>query len=382
MPKMQEKAGSLVSGGVRCLSIPIHVPFTISRESLAEAQIALVELQNGEGLRGLGECAPFPSLTYDTVGGASKLALQILDEIRSLDSQRALAHLRGLREEIVSQSITAYVGVESALWDLTAREAGVSLASLWGAGREKALSTDITLPIMAPEGVGEFWDLFAGHGFPIVKVKVSGHLEQDLALIDALLRVLPKGVELTLDGNQGYELDAALRLVDALAARDCRPLFFEQPLPEDDHQGLARLSSKLSIPVCVDETVRTLADAQKVIEEKLAHMINVKIMKSGIEEALAIIACARKAQIPLMIGGMLESEVAAGISLQMALGTDAISFADLDTPFFFKQRVAKNSAWDQANARLEMPKGPGHGMEALTKKPGIREEPRLSSKDI
>lgn len=361
----------LAAGGVRCLSIPIHVPFTISRESLPRAEIALVELQNAAGLRGLGECAPFPSLTHDTIAQASRLALGLLDEIRAASSREALLRLEALREEVVKQSITAFVGVEMALWDLLAREEGRSLAELWGTSQQRSLSTDITLPIMEPTAVPKFWELFASHRFPIVKVKVSGHVERDVELIEALRRLLPAGVELTLDGNQGYRVQEAIRLVHELGLRDCRPLFFEQPLPEDDEKGLESLSARLPIPVCVDETVRSLADAQRVIQKKLAHMINVKIMKSGIKEALAIIECARQAKIPLMIGGMLESEVATGVSLQMACGTGAIAFADLDTPFFFTERVTLASPWHRTDARLELPLGAGHGLEAEIRKPGI-----------
>lgn len=365
----RQKASPLVAASVRCLSIPIHVPFTISRESLAQAEIALVELQNAEGLRGLGECAPFPSLTYDTLPEASRIALALLDEIRTDTAEAALARLEGLREEVIRQSITAFVGVESAVWDLYAREQQRSLADLWGPLPRRQIATDITLPIMEASQVPQFWQLFAGHRFQLIKVKVSGHVERDCEMIAALRAVLPPSVQLTLDGNQGYGLEGALKLVAKLEAQDCRPLFFEQPLPEDDEKGLESLTARLSIPVCVDETVRTLADAQRVIDKKLAHMMNVKIMKSGIGEALKIIACARKADMPLMIGGMLESEVAAGISLQMACGTGAISFADLDTPFFFKERITVASPWHQPDAELRLPEGHGHGLELKTKKP-------------
>ncbi len=123
-----------------------------------------------------------------------------------------------------------------------------------------------------------------------------------------------------------------------------------------------RLAQKLPIPVCADETVRSHKDLQRLLELGLKPIVNIKIMKSGIEDSLRIIALAQRAACPLMIGGMLESEVAMGLSLQMACATEAITFADLDTPFFFKERVTQNSPWHACRAELQLPDGYGHGL--------------------
>ena len=361
----QPRPCSLVAGSVRCLQIPIHVPFAISRETLHDAQIVLIELRDAHGLKGLGECAPFPSLTGDTKAVAASMALQLVEEIRGLTVVQAMQRLRAMKAEVTKQSITAYVGLEGALWDLYARQQGVSLAQLWGRADREYLDTDITLPLMKPTDVAGFWDLYGPHAFPIIKVKVSGRVDDDLALIHALRDLIPDRVRLSLDGNQGFTVDQALKLVGRLAASGCQPLFFEQPLPADDTLGQIRLQAQSPIPLCADETVKTKEDAQRVIDQKMAGMINIKIMKSGIEESLAIIDLASRAKLPLMIGGMLESEVAMGLSLQIACSTGAIQHIDLDTPFFFKQRVTTASPWHQTSARLRLPEGPGHGLTAI-----------------
>ena len=63
-----------------------------------------------------------------------------------------------------------------------------------------------------------------------------------------------------------------------------------------------------------------------------------------------------------MIGGMLESEIAMGTSLQLACGLGGIQHFDLDTPFFFKKFVCEESPWHRGRAELIRPSGPGHGL--------------------
>lgn len=362
MTAEQPVKSAVVSSTLYPLNIPIHVPFTISRESLPSAGIILVEIQSESGLVGLGECAPFPSLTGDTMKSAAAVARGLLDEIHGCTTQKAFERLRKLKAEVVAQSITAYVGVEGALWDLHARELGRPLTELWGAGRQTQLETDITLPIMEPHAVQGFWDIYQSYGFQMIKIKVSGQVQDDLNMILELKHVAPAGTRYILDGNQGFTVANAEALVSRLKAIDIHPLFFEQPLPEDDVPGFVRLAQKLPIPICVDETVRSHKDLQKLLELGLKPIVNIKIMKSGIEDSLRIIALAQRMGCPLMIGGMLESEVAMGLSLQIACATEAISYADLDTPFFFKERVCESSPWHPCRAQLLLPAGAGHGL--------------------
>ncbi len=360
------KKRCIVSAEVRPASIPVNVPFAISRETLAEARLVLVALRDDDGNIGVGECAPFPTLTYDTADVAEVVARALTAETVGREPAAARAHLAALaRDGAAARSITACVGVETALWDLEARQAGTSLSTVFGDAALAAVETDVTLPIMAPAAVPGFWRAFRGHGFNIVKIKVSGNVAADLDLVHAMLAERPPGAAFTLDGNQGYSLENARKILATLAAAGHRPLFFEQPLPEDDWAGLSALSAASDVPVCLDETVRTVADAVRAATDKTARIINLKVMKSGLAGVAAIAATARRAGLDLMIGGMLETEVTMAASLHFACGFGGVRYFDLDTPFFLTRRVTRASPWHRASARLELPRGPGLGLELL-----------------
>jgi L-alanine-DL-glutamate epimerase-like enolase superfamily enzyme len=323
---------------------------------------SLIQITDDNGLTGIGEASPFPTLTGDNINGVLPVAEEILDHSKEMNALAALRYLRTIREETFMSSPSAYVGVEMALWDLYGKQLGVSLAGIWGGRMFDKVTTDITMPIMAPNMVADFWALYKDHAFEVIKIKVSGHVSDDVDMIEALFKVVSRSTQVTLDGNQGYRLDNAKSLLSRLGELGTTPLFFEQPLPADDWEGLKALQDSTGIPVCLDETIMTPEDAIRVVREKTASMINLKIMKSGIEETSRIIAIARSAGIALMIGGMLESEIAMGCSLQLACGFGGIQHFDLDTPFFLKKFVCEDSPWHANSARLVRPAGAGLGL--------------------
>lgn len=341
----------------------IHVPFAISSETLHQAEFVLIQISDENGLTGIGEASPFPTLTGDNVHGVLPSTNEILDQLTEMTALSALRYLRGIREETFLSSPSAYVGVEMALWDLYAKQLGVPLSAIWGGRMLESATTDITMPIMKEQSVEDFWSLFRDHGFEVIKIKVSGHVSDDLDMIHAMLKLLPRSTQFTLDGNQGYRQDHAKTLLERLAAQGARPMFFEQPLAADDWEGLKNLENSTGVPVCLDETVITPENAIRVVRENTASMINLKIMKSGIEETMRIISIAKSAGIALMIGGMLESEIAMGASLQLACGVGGIQHFDLDTPFFFKRHVTTESPWHRNSAELMRPMLPGIGLD-------------------
>ncbi len=353
----------IAKSSAKQISRDIHVPFAIASETLMSANFVLVMIKDEDGLTGIGEASPFPTLTGDNVTGVLPVVNEILDQLTEMTPLSALRYLRTIREETFLTSPSAYVGVEMALWDLYAKQLDVPLAAIWGGRMVDKVVTDITLPIMDAQNVENFWQLYRNHGFEVLKIKVSGNVDSDLDLVNAMMRLVPRSTQFTLDGNQGYRFDNARSLIHRLEGQDLRPLFFEQPLPADDWSGLKHLEEVSGIPVCLDETVITPEDAVRVVREKTASMINLKIMKSGIEETMRIISIARSAGIALMIGGMLESEIAMGASLQLACGFGSIQHFDLDTPFFLKEFICKDSPWHNRSAELFRPDAPGIGLE-------------------
>jgi L-alanine-DL-glutamate epimerase-like enolase superfamily enzyme len=234
---------------------------------------------------------------------------------------------------------------------------------LWAffGGAERALVTDVTLPIASVEEARRAAAARAAQGFGRLKVKVGGaSAGEDLARLLAIREAAP-AAELMLDGNGGLRAEAALDLLADLRARGISPILFEQPVPGDDLAGLAEVTRRGGVPVAADESVTTAEEALRVAALGAAQVVNVKLMKSGVAESLAIAAAARAAGLGLMIGGMIEARMAMSMSACFAAGLGGFAFVDLDTPLFLAEDPFAGG-YAQRGAEIDLsPIEAGHG---------------------
>lgn len=80
-------------------------------------------------------------------------------------------------------------------------------------------------------------------------------VEEEIALGAQLLRALPAGVKLRLDGNGGLSPDALERWLDFLVARSGQIEFVEQPLPPGAEATMAAMSASWGVPIALDESL-------------------------------------------------------------------------------------------------------------------------------
>jgi L-alanine-DL-glutamate epimerase-like enolase superfamily enzyme len=201
----------------------------------------------------------------------------------------------------------------------------------------------------------------AAEGFGRLKIKVGGPLSGgDLDRILAVREAAP-AAELMLDGNGGLGAEAALDLLADLRARGVAPILFEQPVPGADLDGLAEVARRGGVPVAADESVSSAADVLRVASRSAAQVVNVKLMKSGVAEGLAIAATARAAGLGLMIGGMIEARLSMSMSACFAAGLGGFAFVDLDTPLFLADDPF-DGGYAQRGAEIDLgPIEAGHG---------------------
>jgi L-alanine-DL-glutamate epimerase-like enolase superfamily enzyme len=322
-------ATSIVSIETRVLELELTEPFGISGGSQEKAGIVLVELSLEDGTRGLGEAAPLPAYNgervEDAVAGVAAAKEVLLGanaaawRQRALDVHAAAAH-----------SASARCALETAIVDALARQRGLSLYEWFGGCSPPGLVTDVTIPIMPPDAARQAAERWWARGFHSLKVKIGAGA--DLERVLAVHAGAPQA-QLVLDANAGLEAGAAIDIVKALARAGAVVALFEQPVPAEDWEGLRRVGEH--VRVALDESVVTARDAVTALRELGApHAINVKLMKSGIAEALDIVAVARAGGMSLMIGGMLESSLAMSTSACLAAGAGGFEFVDLDTPLF------------------------------------------------
>jgi L-alanine-DL-glutamate epimerase-like enolase superfamily enzyme len=322
--------------GVAVLDIPLFAPFGISGGAQAVANNVLVTLELADGTRGHGEAAPLPPYNGET----QRDALAVLESAHGwlVGRETSLENWRALADEFRTRGGarcgSAQCAFEMALLDALTKLQRMPLWKFFG-GAGTTLETDMTVTTGSAAEAADAAKAIRARGIRMIKVKVGGKPgpAHDLERITAIHAVAPDS-PLILDGNAGVSRAAASELVRGLKSRGIAPALLEQWLAKDDLAGARALMAESGWLVAADESVTTAADARRVVAEKSAQVINIKLMKGGIAAALDIAAVAKSAGLALMIGGNVESILAMTVSACFAAGQGGFRFADLDTPFF------------------------------------------------
>jgi len=319
------------------LDIPLFEPFGISGGAQAAANNVLVTLELADGTLGYGEAAPLPAYNGET----QTQALAVLAGSRRWLAGYVVKDWRWLAAEFRGRGGawcgSAQCAFELALLDALTKQRGEPLWKFFG-GAGTTLETDMTVTTGTATEAADNARAIRKRGIRMIKVKVGGKLgpAHDLERVGAISEVAPDS-PLILDGNAGVSRAAASELVRGLKARGIVPALLEQWLAKDDLAGARALAEESGWLVAADESVTSADDARRVVAERAAGAINIKLMKGGVVAALDIVAVAKSAGLTLMIGGNVESILAMTGSACFAAGQGGFDFADLDTPLFLAE---------------------------------------------
>jgi O-succinylbenzoate synthase len=207
----------------------------------------------------------------------------------------------------------AKAGLEMALWDLFAQQAGQSLqAFIGGAGDRVRVGVSVGIQA-SPEKLVEVVGAYLAQGYRRIKLKIKPG--RDVGDTAAVRRAHPD-LLVQVDGNSVYRLADAehLRKLDAFNL-----LLIEQPLAHDDIVDHARLQPRLATPVCLDESITSVDHARWALELGACRIINIKPGRvGGMHEATRLHDYCRAQGVPVWMGGMLETGIGRAANLAVA----------------------------------------------------------------
>ena len=327
---------------VRELDAELFTPFTISSGSHRSLENVVFTLESAGGVKGFGEAAIATHITGETRARTVKSLRRAGELLAGRDAANYLGAMCVL-EGALDGNRAALAAAQMALLDLAARLQGVSLFKFFG-GKTPRLKTDITVVIGGAAAAYDFTLKMRRGGFRIFKVKTGSDTDEDFRRLEAVKKAAP-GCAIYLDANCAYGAKEAEKFIKDLARRGIRPEVLEQPVPKDDIDGLAWLSKRLPMPVCADESAYSLDDVFNLIRKKAVTAVNIKLTKLGFLRAREVWALARASGIKLMMGEMLESELASAAAAHFAGGLGGFDFIDLDTPFFIKDSGMRGASF-------------------------------------
>jgi len=194
-------------------------------------------------------------------------------------------------------------------------------------------------------------------GYRRVKLKIEPGA--DVALVRAVRDRYPD-LLLQVDANAAYSLGEAARALKPLDEEHL--LLIEQPLAEDDLQGHTALAKALTTPICLDESITSLATATLALDLGACEIINIKPGRvGGYAEAVRIHDECRRRGVPVWCGGMLETGIGRAANLALASLPGFTLPGDISaTARYFDADITEPFVLD--SGRLAVPTGPGIGV--------------------
>jgi L-alanine-DL-glutamate epimerase-like enolase superfamily enzyme len=319
---------------------PMKTTFATSLGAKTCATSVIVRVTLDDGNFGIGEVPTSFVFSQETVEAIKKIIVEERPHLIGLPIEEYASFIQKLRKRWPQFHMTVS-GLEVALFRAWLASRGKNEFRYWGA-KSKTLETDITIPFVPKADMLDNWLAKAiKTDFRIYKIKVSGDIEADIKFVEMIYHRLNnsgKKFVIRLDGNQGYTAASCLTILDKLEKKKIAVELFEQPLKHDDYAGFKQLYKRASVPIIADETVLCPDDCKRVIDDRLAHGVNIKIAKSGIADSQEILKLAKQAKLKLMIGCMTETMVGLSAAIYFAAGTNAFDYIDLDSVHFLHHK--------------------------------------------
>jgi L-alanine-DL-glutamate epimerase-like enolase superfamily enzyme len=349
------KSNKITSVSAEKIEIEMEVPLETALGEVKKVENILIEIETEKGVKGVGIASPADRVTGETVG----TALGAIDKVKNLIEDEEVKSYRKIHNKLskkLSGQRSVIAGVEIALFDAICKEKDMKLSELVG-GSNKPVETDYTIMIGDKEETKEEVEKALDAGFEELKIKIGKEIEKDVEKLEMISDMAPEA-DLKVDANQGYTVKEAIRFDRKLREKGIELELFEQPVHHADFQGLKEVKDSIETPVAADESLKTREDAAKLASMNAADIYNIKLMKSGVVEALDIISIAQSFNKELMIGCMAESTISIQAAAHIVSGTGAFDYVDLDAPFFLKEKYCQTDFKPQI--KLE---GPGTGIE-------------------
>jgi len=266
-----------------------------------------LKLTTDHGVAGLGEAYGIPFHPTKAAGLIKDIGERLVIGANPFDIEKLwrsiYGSMYGQHPDMVKVAVIS--AIEMACWDIIGKESNQPLYNLMGGRyRERLWSytylyaepgTGVTTSQLQcdPEKAAERAVFYTKQGFTAVKFDPIHDLmlpfspyELSLEVLDraenvvrAVREAVGKKVELLIGTHGQMTTASAIRLAKRLEKYD--PLWFEEPVPPENIDEMARVARSTSIPVATGERLSTIYEFAALLEKQAASILQMSIGRSG-----------------------------------------------------------------------------------------------------
>jgi L-talarate/galactarate dehydratase len=272
------------------------------QKPLTEVAVLVAEIATSHGHQGLGfsycKRAGGPALYAHAREIAPELLGEDPNDIARLWTKLVWAGASVGRSGLATQAIAA---TDIALWDLKAKRAGLPLAKLLGAHRDRVRCYNTSGGFLSTplDDLLHNAERSLARGIGGIKIKVGQpDAMTDLRRLEAVRERLGDHVPLMVDANQQWDRGTAQRIGRTLERFTLE--WIEEPLDAYDAQGHAALAASLDTPIATGEMLTSVAEHSGLIQAGAADFLQPDAPRvGGITPFLRVTALADHAGLRL-----------------------------------------------------------------------------------
>ncbi|HEY4425835.1 MAG TPA: o-succinylbenzoate synthase [Pyrinomonadaceae bacterium] len=350
---------------LREIRLPLVHFFETSFGRTTERRIILARITDANGGEGWGECTagegPFYSNEWTETAWAT--LVEFLGPMILRKEVESAAHVFKLMKPVRGHRM-AKATLETACWDLEAKNAGVPLWKHLG-GTRSEVACGVSIGIQdTPDALIEKIRKEVDAGYQRIKIKIKPGW--DLGIVERVRKEFPD-IRLMGDANSAYKL-SDVPLFQQLD--QFHLMMLEQPLAHDDIFDHAVLQRQIQTPVCLDESICSPEDACHAIQLESCRIINIKLGRvGGHAEAKRVEQVARDNEIPVWCGGMLESGIGRAHNIAMSTLAGFTLPGDVSASArYWEEDIIEPPVTVSERGTIKAPEAPGIGFDINLKR--------------
>ena len=269
--------------------------------------------------------------------------------------------------------MSALAGVEMALWDIKGKDLGAPVWKLLGGKVRDAVpcyANGWFAPARTPDEFADKARAAVALGFKGLKWDPFGtaymnisraELKAAIDCVRAVIESVGEEVDVLIEGHGRFNIPTAVRVGHALDDFDI--LWFEEPIPPDNMEGLAEVKRRVRVPIAAGERLYSRWDYREFLRAGCADFIQPDVSHAGgILETRKIAAMAECSHLPLCPHNP-SGPVANAATLQLAACTPNVAFLETMSSDVSWRREVADENLILRNGCLQMPEKPGLGVD-------------------
>lgn len=318
------------------IDIPIKAPLRVSGGvNLDFAKDIIVKLTDEKGNTGYGEGAPRIRITGET----RKECLAFLNNElfpNLLGEEISIGNISSILAEFPGHH-AAKAPVDMAVYDILSSSMGVPLYRFLGGAVRTQLPVARSVSLDIPAAMQqEACDMIA-QGIQRIKLKVGVDRDQDIETVRCVREVVGKDIDINIDANQGWQVGETIAILRELETYGI--WFCEQPVHQDDIDGLKEIRAKTSVKIMADESAYSAEKVRELVSKQAVDCVNIKLEKcGGLTPAIKISSICREGGIPCQLGDAVTGGLNTAAGIHFACSNSNVQYFEFGCGPFMRVR--------------------------------------------